>query len=405
MPAAPASSAGFTIFDGRRTAPVLIDVAYGGEHGDRDHAQVRRAVQDLRQDVAMVTGAIDPGEVQSMFVDDDAAKEARLADADQRKVPALLTEARREKTAIIVGQIGQSELIDEIVDAGKLDEAAEIEGEWEAYTTKTVTHPLPGVDKALVIAGSDARGTIYGIYSVSEEIGVSPWYWYNDVPDERRASISAEDSALVDDGPDVQYRGIFINDEERTAQWARKKFPTDQGTPDVNYYRHVFEMMRYRIYFASTGQFTGSFYRIPTLNEGSEDDGTRRTARTAIGLDDQVPTQAVLRGNSVAGNSTSPWGFNIMHGIEPLDFTIDSYHVLVDGRWRYSSAKSGPEAGTDTWYGSTIIAGAALQLDPGRHTISLAPREAGIVLNQIALTTDSTPDFSGFLEPSDRGDS
>lgn len=241
--AAASSGAGFTVFDGRRTAPVLIDAAYGGDHGDRDHGQVRRAVQDLRQDVAMVTGAIDAAEVQSLFADDEAAQEARLADADPRRVPALLTEPGRERTAIIVGQLGRSRLIDEIVDAGRFDEAAGIEGEWEAFATKTVRNPLPGIDRALVIAGSDARGTIYGTYSLSEQIGVSPYYWFSDVPVERRDVIRVEDGALVDDGPDVRYRGIFINDEERLVQWAKKKFPTGQGTPDVHYYRHVFELM------------------------------------------------------------------------------------------------------------------------------------------------------------------
>ncbi|MGW0200642.1 glycosyl hydrolase 115 family protein [Nonomuraea sp. NPDC003201] len=240
---AQAASTDFTIFNGRTTAPILIDPSYGGDHADRDYKQVRRAVQDLRQDVAMVTGAIDPGEVQSMFADDEPAKEARLAKADRGKLPALLTGAAGQKTAIIVGQIGQSRLIDGIVGAGKFDEAAGIKGRWEAYAAKTIKNPVPGVDNALVIAGSDARGTIYGIYSISEEIGVSPWYWYSDVPVKRRDDIKVSGKARVDDGPDVKYRGIFVNDEERTVAWAKKKFPIANGTPDVNYYRHVYELM------------------------------------------------------------------------------------------------------------------------------------------------------------------
>ena len=191
----------------------------------------------------MVTGAIDPGQVQSLFADDEPAKQARLAKADQRKLPALLTKAAGQKTAIIVGQIGQSRLIDEIVAAGKFDEAAGIKGKWEAYATKTIKNPVPGVGDALVIAGSDARGTIDGIYSISEEIGVSPWYWYSDMPVKRRDDIEVEGRTRVEDGPDVKYRGIFINDEERTIAWAKKKFPTGNGTPDVNYYRHVYELM------------------------------------------------------------------------------------------------------------------------------------------------------------------
>lgn len=276
------SAAGFTVFDGRRTAPILVDAAYGGEHGDRDHGQVLRAVQDLRQDVAMVTGAIDPADVQSLFADTDAAKEARLAGADPRKVPALLTEPGRERTAIIVGQLGESRLVDRIVDAGKFDEAAEIEGEWEAYATKTVHRPLPGIDRALVIAGSDARGTIYGTYSVSEEIGVSPYYWFSDVPVERRDVVRVDAATLVDDGPDVRYRGIFINDEERLVQWAKDKFPTDQGTPDVHYYRHVFELMlRLRLNTLWPAMHLASTAFNAVTDTGTYDTGTPVNAREA----------------------------------------------------------------------------------------------------------------------------
>ena len=272
----------FTIFDGRRTAPILIDASYAGDHGERDHGQVRRAVQDLRQDVAMVTGAIDAGEVQSLFADDAAAKEARLADADPAGVPALLTEPRRERTAIIIGQIGKSRLIDEIVAAGKLDEATAIEGEWEAFVTKTVSRPLPGVDKALVIAGSDARGTIFGTYSVSEEVGVSPYYWFSDVPVEQRDEIRVGSSAAVDDGPDVRYRGIFVNDEERMVQWAKKKFPTDQGTPDVHYYRHVFELMlRLRMNTLWPGMHLASTAFNAVTDTGRYDTGTPINAQEA----------------------------------------------------------------------------------------------------------------------------
>ncbi|MFI7708437.1 hypothetical protein [Nonomuraea sp. NPDC049480] len=74
----------------------------------------------------------------------------------------------------------------------------------------------------------------------------------------------------------------------------------------------------------------------------------------------------------------------------------------LDGQWRYQSSKSGPETGFETWYGSTSVAAAALALQPGEHTISLAPREAGLVLNQIVLTTDDTPGLTGFQTPSGR---
>ncbi|MET7338558.1 glycosyl hydrolase 115 family protein [Nonomuraea sp. NPDC005650] len=279
---AQAASTDFTVFNGHTTAPILIDPSYDGDQADRDYKQVRRAVQDLRQDVAMVTGAIDPGEVQSLFADDEPAKQARLAKADRNKLPALLTDAAGRKTAIIIGQIGRSRLIDGIVGAGKFAEAAGIKGRWEAYATKTIKNPVPGVDNALVIAGSDARGTIYGIYSISEEIGVSPWYWYSDVPVRQRDDIEVKGKARVDDGPDVKYRGIFVNDEERTVAWAKKKFPTANGTPDVNYYRHVYELMlRLRLNTLWPAMHLASRAFNAVTDTGTYDQGTPINAREA----------------------------------------------------------------------------------------------------------------------------
>ncbi|MGC7102595.1 glycosyl hydrolase 115 family protein [Amycolatopsis lurida] len=281
-PPASAADTDFTIYDSRRTTPILVDGSYGGDHDDRDYRQVRRAVQDLRQDVAMVTGAVDPGLVQSLYRDDEAAKEARLAGADPSRVPALLTEVDGVETAVIIGVVGQSELIDGIIASGKFDEAARIAGEWEAYAVKAVDNPVAGVDRALVVAGSDARGTIYGIYSISEGIGVSPWYWYSDVPVRQRNKIVVDGSALVDDGPDVRYRGIFINDEERTIDWAKAKFPTDRGTPEVNYYRHVYEMMlRLRLNTLWPAMHEGTTSFNAATDTGMYDAGTPVNAQEA----------------------------------------------------------------------------------------------------------------------------
>ena len=132
-PLANAAAAAFTIYDEHRTIPILMDASYGGPHNDRSYRQVRRAVQDLRQDIAMVTGAIEARDVQAQFTIDAEKQQERLKGADQSKVPALLTAAKGEPTAIIIGVIGQSALIDSIIVAGKFDEAKEITGKWEAY--------------------------------------------------------------------------------------------------------------------------------------------------------------------------------------------------------------------------------------------------------------------------------
>ena len=90
---------------------------------------------------------------------------------------------------MLVGTIGKSPLIDNLVAAAKLDVTA-IAGKWETSLQQVVQNPLPGVRRAFVIAGSDQRGTIYGAYEVSKQIGVSPWYWWDDVParHQRRAA-------------------------------------------------------------------------------------------------------------------------------------------------------------------------------------------------------------------------
>ena len=120
----------------------------------KDYTGVIRALKDLKADIGKVTN-IEP----SILYD---------------KVPS-------QKELVIVGTLGKSPVIDQLVKSGKLD-VTEIRGKWESFLIQVVNNPLPGIDKALVIAGGDKRGTIFGIYDVSEQIGVSPWYWWADVP-------------------------------------------------------------------------------------------------------------------------------------------------------------------------------------------------------------------------------
>ncbi|MBW3092930.1 glycosyl hydrolase 115 family protein [Bifidobacterium sp. 82T10] len=242
-------------------APVIVDGAYHASacdaHAERTWRQITRAAQDLRQDIAMTTGAIDWHVVQSLFADDQQTQAARLDAADADATPALIsldapdqlaaTDAgtRPIERAIIVGAIGRSAIVDTIIANGLFNEAKQITARTEAFALKEVDHPIPGVDHALVIAGSDARGTIYGIYALSERIGVSPWFWWGDVPIDVRPIIDVDYThACVELGPAVPYRGFFINDEDWSIiHWNRKKFPNPQIAPDVNYYRHVFELL------------------------------------------------------------------------------------------------------------------------------------------------------------------
>jgi hypothetical protein len=138
--------------------------------------------------------------------------------------PAALYECPSASAVVIVGTLGKSAAIDALVAAGKLD-ASDLRGKWESFVITTVVQPLPGVERALVIAGSDKRGTIYGIYELSEQLGVSPWYWWADVPPKnaRRGICAARPLCFRE--PVVRYRGIFLNDERPCLTgWAKEKF-------------------------------------------------------------------------------------------------------------------------------------------------------------------------------------
>ena len=168
----------FVIVQDKVLAAIYVD--------PNDHAGVVRAAHNLQADIGRVTG---------------------------RTPPSTKLEADLSAATIIVGTVGKSAMIDRLVKEHKIDATA-IDGKWESFLIQVVPKPLPGVANGLVIAGSDKRGTIYGIYDLSEQIGVSPWYWWADVP------VAHKDALFVKAGqvcaraaPAVKYRGIFLNDE------------------------------------------------------------------------------------------------------------------------------------------------------------------------------------------------
>ncbi|MBH1941969.1 glycosyl hydrolase 115 family protein [Mobilitalea sibirica] len=142
---------------------------------------------------------------------------------------------------VIAGTIDNNQMIRNLINEGKLD-VSEVEGKWESYVIEIVDHPLNGIDKALVIAGSDKRGTIYGIYRISEAIGVSPWVWWADsVPfQQEQLILSMKDNRFVQGEPSVMYRGIFLNDENPSLyNWVNKTY----GGFNSEFYGEVFELI------------------------------------------------------------------------------------------------------------------------------------------------------------------
>jgi hypothetical protein len=141
-----------------------------------------------------------------------------------KKPPVLTAGSALPSTVIIVGTVGNNKLINELVANKKLD-VSTIKGQWERFVIQTIDKPFAGVKQALVIVGSDRRGAAYGAFTVSEKMGVSPWYWWADVPVPRKPQIFLQKGRFVSNGPAVKYRGIFINDESPAFKnWAAEKF-------------------------------------------------------------------------------------------------------------------------------------------------------------------------------------
>src|SRR5882757_6840800 len=141
--------------------------------------------------------------------------------------------------AIIVGTIGKSKIIDQLIRDRKID-ANLFAGKWESFLIQVVPNPLPGVASAVVIAGSDKRGTIFGIYDLSDQIGVSPWYWWADVPVQHHDELFVKPGTFVQGPPAVKYRGIFLNDEAPSLSgWVQEKY----GNYNHQFYAKVFELL------------------------------------------------------------------------------------------------------------------------------------------------------------------
>lgn len=150
-----------------------------------------------------------------------------------------LTDTIQSKQLVIVGTLGKNALIDRLVKKGRLNVKG-VAGKWETYVIQAIDHPFTGVDRALVIAGSDKRGTIFGVYDLSAQIGVSPWYWWADVPPKMHQSLYVKPGRHTDGTPAVKYRGIFINDEAPAfSGWTKQKF----GGVNHLVYEKIFELI------------------------------------------------------------------------------------------------------------------------------------------------------------------
>ncbi len=194
---------GFTLAQRGKAAEIYVDPT--------DWWGVLHAAQDLQGDFRRVTGV----------------------------APELVESAAPRGNVILIGTIGRSRAIDDLIEEHKIDVSA-IRGQWEATLTQVVDRPLPGIARALVIAGSDKRGTIYGVYDLSADIGVSPRYWWADVPVMHRNALYTEAGRWIVGPPVVKYRGIFLNDEAPALTgWVNEKY----GGYNHLFYTRVFDLL------------------------------------------------------------------------------------------------------------------------------------------------------------------
>ncbi|MBR5957505.1 MAG: glycosyl hydrolase 115 family protein [Salinivirgaceae bacterium] len=185
--------------------------------------------------------------------------------------PEVATAVSAAPQAVIVGTIGKNPLIDKLVKAKKID-VKNVAGQWEASLIQIVDNPTKEIGRALVIAGADKRGTIYGMFHLSRLMGVSPWYFWADVPTKHHDSVFVTAAKTVLESPKVKYRGIFLNDEAPClTTWVKNTYGTDYGGHD--FYASVFELLlRLRGNFMWPAMWGWAFYADDPENSRTADE-------------------------------------------------------------------------------------------------------------------------------------
>ena len=169
---------------------------------------------------------------------------------------------KADKATIMIGTVGFNKQIDRWVKSGKL---ANLKGKREKFIITTI-------DGQVVIAGSDRRGTVFGIYELSRQMGVSPWYWWMDVPVAKHDYVGVLPGTYTDGEPAVEFRGLFLNDEAPClTTWVKNTFGTNYG--DHNFYAKVFELiLRLKGNFLWPAMWGWAFYADDPENSKTADD-------------------------------------------------------------------------------------------------------------------------------------
>ncbi len=227
------------------------------------------------------------------------------------KRPTLISSDKVEGNLIIIGTIGHNQLIDQLIKEKKLN-VDPIKNQWERFIIQTIDRPFKGVEKALVIAGSDRRGTAYGVFTLSESIGVSPWYYWADVPVKKNKELYLQDLSYISKAPSIKYRGIFLNDEDWGLKpWASKLMDPEINDVGPNTYEKVFELvlrLKGNMVAPAMHECTGAFFKYP---------------ENKIVADGYAIMMTSSHAEPLLYNNTTEW------------------HQLINGNWDYVENKEG----------------------------------------------------------------
>jgi len=213
----------FSLIENKKvTASLFID------QKDSEFDGIKIVAEALKADIARVLG-------------ETVDKEGKASNSNALNI--ITNKSQLSGKAIIAGTFGANgnEVINQLIDSGKID-VSNLKGRWESYQMQVVKNPLNGVSEALVIVGSDKRGTLYGMFHISEMMGVSPWVWWSDVKPTVQSNVvlPGEECNVVSKEPSIKYRGIFLNDEAPSlTTWTDKRY----GGRNQYFYAQVYELL------------------------------------------------------------------------------------------------------------------------------------------------------------------
>ena len=233
-----------------------------------------------------------------------------------------------------------SPLIKRLAAEGRID-TTPLNGQYETYI-------LQVTGDAVIIAGADMRGTIYGIYEISEQMGVSPWYDWADVPVPHSTDISLAAGTYTVPQPGVRYRGIFLNDEAPClTSWVKNTYGTDYG--DHRFYARVFELLlRLRANFMWPAMWGWAFYADDPENSRTADE-----MGIVMGTSHHEPMARNHQEWARRRGSSGPWDYTankkvltqfFTEGIERAKDTEDLITIGMRGDGDASLGKLGEEA-------------------------------------------------------------